>query len=66
MDCEKCPIKDECNEEKLNYFEGKRFFECVLIAAARGVTGSLKYIKEEFQKSSPEKRERFLRELELS
>lgn len=47
MNCEKCAIKEECEKEKLAYFEGKRVTPCPLVNAARQVTGILKLIREE-------------------
>ena len=41
MNCEKCPIKEECEKEKLAYFEGKRITSCPLVNAAHHVTDTL-------------------------
>jgi len=44
MNCEKCPIKEECEKDKLAYFEGKPLsqsgsYACPLACSARMITG---------------------------
>jgi hypothetical protein len=51
MDCEKCPIREECEKDKLAYFEGRPLavrgsYACPLAYSARMVTGLLKQYRE--------------------
>jgi hypothetical protein len=63
MNCEICPIREECENEKLAYFGENRFYECPLVEAARRPIRELYQIKNDIGKLLPEERKRIIERL---